>query len=103
MATWPLGNPATRFLVVVVVFLLVLRQRRVFEGELLARLDAAHDLDAGVVGEAADDLPLLEEGLPSFLVVLLRVLRGRLERLRVDLLFHEDDLAVIALEDRLDR
>src|SRR5205823_3009243 len=52
-------------LVVVVVLLLVLRQGRIFERQLLAALHALEDLDAGVVGEAGDDGALLEEGLPG--------------------------------------
>src|SRR6059058_3884330 len=42
-------------LVVALVLLLVVRQRRIFEGHFIARLESFEDLDVGVVGEAGDD------------------------------------------------
>src|SRR5258708_2412212 len=72
-ATQQPSNPTTDNapqapLIVVFVLLLVCRQRRIFEGHFLAGLEALHHFDAGVVREAGDDRPLVEELLPAVLV-----------------------------------
>src|SRR5436190_23419460 len=92
---------------IVVLVLLLLVQRRIFERDLLAGLESLEDLHAPVVGEAGDDHALLEELLPGVFVLL--AVAGRLGGLggrggfRIERLLDEDDLALVALEDRLHR
>src|ERR1700756_1460903 len=88
-------------LVVVLVLLLVSRQRRVLEGYFLPRLETLDHLHAGVVGEAGDDGALLEELLPAVFVGRLAVFLHVLRRhgVRVELLLDEHQLDAVALED----
>src|SRR5689334_8032308 len=60
---------------VVVVFLVLLLQRRIFERHFFARLQTADDFHAGVVGQAGHDHALVEELLPGVFLLFLRLLR----------------------------
>src|SRR5438552_11579379 len=69
------GQRSTANVLIVVLVLLLLVERRIFERHFLARFQSLEDFDAAVVGEAGDDHALFEELLPGVLV-LLAVARG---------------------------